>query len=96
MSLLVEDLRNRRVVRVGVAYVLTTVGLLLAMGMVEAWVGLPDWAVRMVAGAAFFGLPFLLVMIWALDDNGPETARGRRRVPAPIGALATIRTDRIP
>jgi hypothetical protein len=96
MSLLVEDLRNRRVVRVGVAYVLTTVGLLLSMGMVEAWVGLPDWAVRMVAGAAFFGLPFLLVLIWALDDNGPENPRGRRRVPAPIGALATIRTDRIP
>ena len=94
MSLLVEDLRNRRVVRVGVAYVLTTVGLLLALGVLEAWVGIPDWATRMVAGLAFFGLPFLLVMIWALDDNGPETAKGRRRVAAPLGALATSRTDR--
>jgi len=93
MSLLVEDLRNRRVVRVGVAYVLTTVGLLLTMGMIEAWVGMPDWAVRMVAGAAFVGLPFLLVLIWALEDHGPET-RARRRV-APLLGI-TNRTDRIP
>ena len=96
MNLLVQDLRNRRVVRVAVAYVLTVVGLLLALGVVEAWVGLPDWTVRMVAGAAFFGLPFLLVMIWALDDTGPENPKGRRRVVAPMGALATTRTDRIP
>ena len=91
------DLLNRRVVRVGVAYVLTTIGLLLTMGMIEAWIGMPDWAVRMVAGLAFFVFPFLLVLIWALDDNGPENPRARRRVPAPLGALATtIRTDRIP
>ena len=96
MSLLLDDLRNRRVVRVAVAYVLTTVGLLLTLGVIEAWIGIPDWGVRMVAGLAFFGLPFLLVLIWALDDQGPENPRGRRRVAAPLGALARSRTDRSP
>jgi heme A synthase len=96
MSFLLEDLRNRRVVRVGVRYVLTTIGLLITMGVIEAWVGMPDWAVRMVAGAAFVGLPFLLVLIWALDSQGPETKARRRVTPLPGVLGATIRTDRIP
>ena len=96
MSLLVEGLRNRRVVRVGVAYVLITVAVLLTMGMIEAWVGMPDWAERMVAGAAFVGLPFLLVLIWALEDHGPEVPARRRAAPRPGMMGSTIRTDRIP
>ena len=95
MSLLVEDLRKRRVVRVAVAYVLTTVAVLLALGVVEAAFGLPAWTVRMVAGVSFFAMPFLLVLIWALEDHGPEnTPRLKRRV---VGALGpTSRTDRTP
>ena len=79
MSLLIEDLKKRRVVRVGIRYLLTAIGLVLSVALVEAWVGLPDWTLRMVAGAAFGGLPFVLVMIWALEDHGPENAKPRRR-----------------
>jgi hypothetical protein len=95
MSLLVEDLRSRRVVRVAVGYILTAAVVLIALMMVEAALGLPDWTIRMVAGLSFFALPFLLVVIWALEDQGPATPRQRRvGVPGMVGA--TPRTDRIP
>jgi hypothetical protein len=94
MSLLVDDLRNRRVVRVAVAYVLVAVALVLGLGMIQAAVGLPEWTVRMVAAVSFFAMPFLLVLIWALEDHGPESPRVKRRV---VGALGpTSRTDRTP
>lgn len=79
MSLLMDDLRKRRVVRVAIAYLLTALGTVMSLALVEAWVGLPDWTLRMVAGVAFVMLPFVLVMIWALDNHGPENARVRRR-----------------
>ena len=79
MSLLIDDLKKRRVVTVGIRYLLTAIGLVLSVALVEAWVGLPDWTLRMVAGAAFVGLPFVLVLIWALEDHGPENVKARRR-----------------
>ena len=79
MNLLLEDLSNRRVVRVGIRYLLSAIGLVLSLALLEAWVGLPDWTLRMVAGTAFVVLPFVLVMIWALDDHGPENVKPRRR-----------------
>ena len=79
MNLLVEDLRSRRVVRVAVAYLVAALATVLTMGIADSWLGLPEWAVRMVAGVAFFALPFLLVLIWALDDRGPQDRRLLRR-----------------
>jgi hypothetical protein len=79
MSLLLDDLKKRRVVRVAIGYVLAAVVLVVALACVETLVGLPDWAVRMVAGAAFVGMPFVLVLTWALEDNGPQNLRVARR-----------------
>jgi heme A synthase len=79
MSLLMEDLKKRRVVRVAVAYLLFSIGLLISVGVVETFVGLPDWAFRMVAGAAFVAMPFVLVLVWALENAGPENLRPVRR-----------------
>ena len=79
MSLLIDDLRKRRIVRVAIRSLLTAVGVVLTLALVEAFVGLPDWTIRMVAGAAFVGMPFVLVLIWALEDHGPENLRVARR-----------------
>ena len=79
MGLLIDDLRNRRVVRVAVSYLLVAMILLLAVGALDLWVRLPDWTMRLVAGTAFVTLPFVLVMTWALEDHGPENLRGMRR-----------------
>ena len=80
MSLLVEDLKNRRVVRVGVGYLLTALGLLLSIGIVSRLVPLPEWTLRMVGGIAFIALPFVLVLTWALENTGPQNLKkvGRR------------------
>jgi hypothetical protein len=95
MSLLVEDLRNRRVVRVAVRYVLVAVALVLGLGMIQPAVGLPEWTVRMVAAVSFFAMPFLLVLIWALENRGPEASRVKQR--RVVGAPGpTSRTDRTP
>ena len=72
MSLLVDDLMSRRVVRVAIAYLLTALGLLLSVSVVDAWLLLPDWTMRMVGGTAFVILPFILMLIWALEDRGPD------------------------
>jgi hypothetical protein len=79
MSLLMEDLRNRRTVRVAVGYLLTAAGVFAALAVVESLVGLPDWTVRMVAGTAFVMLPFVLVLTWALSNHGPENIKPVRR-----------------
>jgi hypothetical protein len=79
MNELVQDLRSRRVVRVALGYVVTAFALLLPMGIATPWLGLPEWTVQMLAGIAFFTLPFVLVLIWALDDVGPQDPRMMRR-----------------
>jgi hypothetical protein len=79
MGLLIDDLKKRRVVRVAIGYSLAAIGVLLTVAMIEASVGLPDWTLRMVAGAAFVVMPFVLVMTWALEDHGPENVKARRR-----------------
>ena len=71
--------------RVAVEYVLVAAGLLLTLGMVEARFGLPDWTLRKVAAISFFALPFLLLLIWALEDHGPQRARVRGRPPPAAG-----------
>jgi heme A synthase len=79
MSLLIDDLKKRRVWRVGVRYLLTAVGLVILLGFIQAFVGMPDWTIRMVAGAAFVVMPFVLVLTWALENHGPENQRVARR-----------------
>ena len=79
MGLLLEDLRKRRVVRVAIRYVLASVGLVCSLALVNAWTGLSDWTLRMVAGASFVILPFVLVLIWTLDDHGPQNVKALRR-----------------
>ena len=79
MSLLMEDLRQRRIVRVGIAYLLISFGLLCSVGLVGAWLELPEWTMRLVALFAFTMLPFVLLMIWALDDHGPTNLKVARR-----------------
>ena len=79
MSLLLEDLRQRRVIRVALGYLLVAGLSLLAVAAVDEWVRLPEWTLRMVAAAAFVIMPFVLVMTWALEDHGPENLRTLRR-----------------
>src|SRR5262245_29497008 len=79
MGLLVDDLKQRRIVRVAIRYLLTVVAGLLALGVLDAWLAFPEWAIRLAAGGAFTALPFVLVMIWALDDHGPEKVKVARR-----------------
>jgi F0F1-type ATP synthase assembly protein I len=79
MSLLLDDLRKRRVVRVAIVYLLVAVAAVLTVALVEVALGLPDWTLRAVAGAAFVVMPFVLVMTWALDNHGPENLKTARR-----------------
>ncbi len=79
MSLLMEDLRHRRIVRVGIAYLLISFGLLCPVGLVGAWLELPEWTMRLVALFTFTMLPFVLLVIWALDDHGPTNLKVARR-----------------
>lgn len=79
MSLLLDDLRKRRVVKVAIAYVLAAAALLLVVSAADDWFRLPEWTLRLVAAAAFVMMPFVLVMTWALEDHGPENLKMLRR-----------------
>ena len=79
MSDLMEDLKQRRIVRVGVAYLLVSFGLLCSVGILSAWLSFPEWTMRLIALSAFTMLPFVLVLIWALDDHGPTNLKIARR-----------------
>lgn len=75
MSMLWEDLKDRRVVRVGIRYLLISLGMLFVVSLVNGVMPLPDWTLRLVAGIAFFLLPFVLVLTWALENTGPPNLR---------------------
>ena len=80
MSLLWDDLKKRRVVKVGFGYLFAAVALVLMVAAAGQVVSLPDWMMRLVAGTAFVMMPFVIVMTWAIEDHGPENLRvGRRR-----------------
>jgi hypothetical protein len=79
MGLLIQDLKERRIVRVAIAYFLIAVGLLSSVGILGAALPLPEWTWRLAALATFTLLPFVLVLTWALEDHGPDNLRVARR-----------------
>jgi len=72
---LVEQLRQRRVVRALVAYGAGVAAVLQGTDMVFAALALPDLAYRIIVIAAIAGFPLVAVLAWVYD----LTAQGLRR-----------------
>ncbi len=88
-----EELRRRKVFRVGAAYLVVAWIAVQAAGLGFPAFGAPDWALRVFILVALLGFPVSLVFAWAFE-NSPDglrsdsPARGGKFVLA--GAVALI------
>jgi hypothetical protein len=75
------ELRRRKVVRVGVVYVVVAWILIQVAGETFGPLGLPDWSTKLVIVLAALGLPLALALAWAFDlgPRGIERTSAARR-----------------
>ena len=77
MSLL-DELRRRRVFRVGIAYVVVGWALVETASVLLPIVEGPDWALRIFTLLVALGFPLALILAWAIrwSDQGPVIDHG--------------------
>lgn len=80
----VEELRRRRVFRVGAIYAVTAFAAFQVVDVVFPALHLPEWTVTLTVVAGLLGYPVTLVLAWFLD----LTPEGLRRTPPPERPLA--------
>ena len=73
MSELVRRVGPHAMAKVGGAYV----GVGLTMVVALAVLGGPEWGVPLLAGALVLALPFVLVLVWALESRRFQGRRVR-------------------
>lgn len=85
-----QELKRRKVVRVGVAYavvawVLVEVGSVLFPALL-----LPDWSVRLLIAFVIAGFPVAILLAWAVEltPEGPRADKGAQRETKDTGRLA--------
>jgi eukaryotic-like serine/threonine-protein kinase len=77
MRELFEALRDRRVVRVAVAYSVVAWGAVQVVVTVSPEFGLPDWLGRATILVALAGFPVAIGLSWAFDLSASGVRRGR-------------------
>jgi len=80
------ELRRRKVIRTGVAYLGAAFIVLQAADLTFEPLGLPRWSYTLVVAIALGGLPVALLLSWAFDF----TAYGIRRTADAQAAAATV------
>lgn len=99
---LFEELKRRRVIRVGTLYFLVFWPIIQIVDIASAAIGLPDSAMRYLVLAFFGGLPVVLTLAWLFDlnrgglvrdsgaDDGGEALIGSRFELGLIGVLVLV------
>jgi TolB-like protein len=64
---LIEELKRRNVVRVGIAYLLLAWVVIQVTDTVAPVLNLPDWTLAFVTWAGIIGLPFVLFFSWVFE-----------------------------
>ncbi|MDX1579876.1 MAG: adenylyl cyclase, partial [Gemmatimonadota bacterium] len=81
-----DELKRRRVIRVGLVYVGVAYVVIEAADLIFPRLQLPEWTVSLVIGLAVLGFPLALVLAWAfeLTPDGlrptPPTTEGESAV----------------
>jgi len=78
MKSFLRELRKRRVVKVGVAYLLAAWLVLQLADVIFPAMGLPEWTITLVLGLLAVGFPLALILAWVFD----VTPEGIRRTPS--------------
>lgn len=77
-----DELRRRKVLRVGVMYLIGSWAAIEVASVVFPELMLPDWSVRLLIVLAAFGFPFVVVLAWVFDIT-PEGVQRTPPVTAP-------------
>lgn len=83
MKRLFEELRRRKVYRVGVAYALVGFVVIQVADLIFPALGIPDWAYSLVVVLTLLGFPIALVLAWAFE----VTPEGVRRTKTAAGGV---------
>ena len=92
---LIEELKRRKVFRVGLTYLVVGWLLIQVASTVAPQLNLPDWAPRLITFVILLGFPIALLLAWVLDV-GPDGVRfetagaGNKRVIGTIALLAAV------
>jgi TolB-like protein/Tfp pilus assembly protein PilF len=84
--LLFDELKRRKVFRVGVAYLVVGWLLIQVASTVAPQLNLPEWAPRLITFVIMLGFPIALVLAWIFD----VTPAGIRVDAAPVGNKRVI------
>src|SRR5437773_605523 len=80
-----HELKQRKVYRVAVAYVIAAGGIIqLASAVFPAW-ELPSWALRLVVVLLLAGFPITLILAWAFDVTPTGIEATDEATPRPAG-----------
>jgi TolB-like protein/Tfp pilus assembly protein PilF len=79
LTLLLAELKRRKVLRVAAAYGATSFLLLQAADIIFPALGLPRWAMTLVVALAIIGFPMAMVLAWTFESS----EQGLRRTPPP-------------
>ena len=67
MSHLIEELKRRNVIRVGIAYLVATWVVLQIADLVLENIGAPDWVMQALMLVLALGFPVVLLFSWAFE-----------------------------
>ena len=67
MNTFVQELKNRRVYRVAIAYVVAGSAIVQVAGTVLPIFHAPDWVQQVFVGLIAIGFPMALVLAWSFD-----------------------------
>lgn len=81
MSSLFEELRNRKVIRIGVIYLIAAWIVMQIADVMFPALALPSWTVTLVAALLIIGFPLALILAWAYEVT-PDGIRKEPVAPA--------------
>jgi hypothetical protein len=67
MSLIIQELKRRNVIRVGIAYAVVAWLVIEVTATTFPILKLPDWSVTLVTALLLIGLPLALIFAWAYE-----------------------------
>ena len=83
-----RELKDRKVIKVGIAYVVGAFVVMESADIVFPAIGLPETAITLVVGLLAVGFPLALILTWVFDltPDGIKRTDRQKRVSLPIPA----------
>jgi adenylate cyclase len=81
MRAFIDELRRRKVIRVGIAYLVVAWVVLQLADVIFPAMRLPDWTISLILGILVVGFPLALVLSWVFDIRATGIEKTASMVP---------------